>query len=383
MTEEYKKAVINSWNEWDPLKHVIVGRTEGNMVQAPEPAIDRDVPDWGFPLGAWGPMPDKLSQKAKAQMDAFVDSLEQRGIRVDRPTPLDFAQIVQTPDWVQDSMSGCMPPRDVLVCVGNEILEATMSLRSRWYEYLCYRPLLEEYFKDDPNFVWESAPKPRLGTDTYVKDYWDKQRNEWSDHEKEERMHARKWVLTEKEPLFDAADIMRFGKDLFVQASSVTNGAGISWLRRHFESKGLRLHVVTFEGEYNPVHIDCSFFAPRPGLLMQGPKYLPLTPEFHELFRKNGWEVVMAEPSSRAEGHPIEWDTRSLAYNVLSLDPETICVEAEETLLMDQLDELKLDVIPVDFHEVAPFGGGLHCATVDVFREGECEDYFPNQIEGF
>jgi glycine amidinotransferase len=110
---------------------------------------------------------------------------------------------------------------------------------------------------------------------------------------------------------------------------------------------------------------------------------LPLTPEFHELFRKNGWEVVMAEPSSRAEGHPIEWDTRSLAYNVLSLDPETICVEAAETLLMDQLDELKLDVVPVDFHEVAPFGGGLHCATVDVYREGDCEDYFPNQIGGF
>ena len=33
-------------------------------------------------------------------------------------------------------MFGCMPPRDVLLTVGNEILEATMSYRCRWFEYL-------------------------------------------------------------------------------------------------------------------------------------------------------------------------------------------------------------------------------------------------------
>jgi glycine amidinotransferase len=40
-------------------------------------------------------------------------------------------------------------------------------------------------------------------------------------------------------------------------------------------------------------------------------------------------------------------------------------------------------VVPVDFIEVSPFGGGLHCATVDIFREGDCEDYFPKQILGY
>jgi glycine amidinotransferase len=37
----------------------------------------------------------------------------------------------------------------------------------------------------------------------------------------------------------------------------------------------------------------------------------------------------------------------------------------------------------VDFFEVSPFGGGLHCATTDVYREGDCQDYFPKQIKGF
>ena len=39
-------------------------------------------------------------------------------------------------------------------------------------------------------------------------------------------------------------------------------------------------------------------------------------------------------------------------------------------------------LIPV-FIAVSAFGGGLHCATADVYREGTCEDYFPNQISGF
>ena len=40
--KESGKVIVNSWNEWDPLKHVIVGRADGTMVQAPEPAMERD-----------------------------------------------------------------------------------------------------------------------------------------------------------------------------------------------------------------------------------------------------------------------------------------------------------------------------------------------------
>ena len=62
-----------------------------------------------------------------------------------------------------------MPPRDVILTVGNEMLEAPMSYRCRWFEYLAYRPLLEKYYDDDPNMRWESAPKPRLTAESYKK----------------------------------------------------------------------------------------------------------------------------------------------------------------------------------------------------------------------
>ena len=72
-----------------------------------------------------------------------------------------------------------------------------------------------------------------------------------------------------------------------------------------------------------------------------------------------------------------------IALSRLILDPKTICIEAVETPMMELLDKYGFEVIPVPFFEVSPFGGGLHCATADVHREGSLEDYFPNQIDGF
>ena len=185
-------------------------------------------------------------------------------------------------------MVGCMPPRDILLTLGNEIMEAPLSFRSRWYEYLCCRPLLEEYFNEDPNMRWEAAPKPRLTQRTYKKDFWETY-DALSHEERIERTKRRNWVLTEAEPLFDAADVARFGKDLIVAQSSVGNGAGISWLRRHFPDH--RIHVAIFNEE-RPVHIDASLVPLRPGLVLSNPSRVILTPELTELFRKNDWEVV-------------------------------------------------------------------------------------------
>jgi glycine amidinotransferase len=376
---EKTKTVVSSWNEWDPLKHVIVGRADGTMVQAPEPAVDRDWPQYGFPRGTYGRLPREMEEKANEQLDNFAAMLEKRGIRVDRPTPIDFSQAVSTPDWKQASMFGCMPPRDVLLTVGNEILEATMSYRSRWFEYLVYRPLLERYFREDPNFRWEAAPKPRLTAATYKKDYWTVF-HALSDEEKLQRTMARDWILTEAEPCFDAADIARCGRDLIVQQSTVTNAAGISWLRRHFPNH--RIHPVIFK-EDQPMHIDATFVPLRPGLALSNRQRKILTPELVELFKKNDWQIVECAQPAHDQKAKLSFCSVWLSMNILVLDPKTVCVEASETAQMEQFDKLGFEVVPVPFWDVAAFGGGLHCATADVHREGTLEDYFPKQIPGF
>jgi glycine amidinotransferase len=375
------KTKVCSWNEWDPLKHVIVGVATGTMVQAPEPAMIRNWPQYGFPYPTFGPLPQDMADKANEQLDDFASMLAKRGIRVDRPAPLDFSQTVQTPDWTQESMFGCMPPRDLLLTVGPEILEATMSQRSRWFEYLCYRPLLQQYFKEDSGFIWSAAPKPRLSAESYYSETFWLDFDKMTEQEQLEKHTYRKvWNLTEAEPLFDAADVGRFGKDLFVQHSTVTNAGGLSWLRRHFPNH--RIHEVTFK-EGSPMHIDATFVPVRPGLAISNRKRVPLEPELRELFQKNDWQIVECAEPAKEKKPRLCFCSVWLSMNVLVLDPKTICVEASETAQMEQFDKLGFEVIPVPLWDVAAFGGGLHCATADVYREGTLQDYFPRQVPGF
>jgi len=238
--------------------------------------------------------------------------------------------------------------------------------------------LFERYFKEDPNFRFAAAPKPRLTERTYKKDFW----KEWeslSEEEKWERAEKSDWIPTEVEPLFDAADVVRFGRDLFVQKSMVTNDAGIDWLRRHYPAH--RIHKVRYR-ELTPWHMDTTLVPLRPGLVLFNPVRTPLEPQ-RELFEKNGWEIVEAPKSVLKKKRPITFCSIWLNMNILVLDPKTVCVEASEPPMLELLDKHGFEVVPVPFYEVSPFGGGLHCGTADVYREGECEDYFPKQVQGF
>ena len=86
--------------------------------------------------------------------------------------------------------------------------------------------------------------------------------------------------------------------------------------------------------------------------------------------------------------------TVAMPHPVLASGEENPFEEVEDILLdirddlrdlsfQDQFDKLGFEVIPVPFWEVGPFGGAFHCATIDVYREGENEDYFPKQIPGY
>ena len=48
-----KKVIVNSWNEWDPLKHVIVGKADNCHIPPPEPALDAKVPENSDMKGHW------------------------------------------------------------------------------------------------------------------------------------------------------------------------------------------------------------------------------------------------------------------------------------------------------------------------------------------
>ena len=373
MSHSPEPVRVCSWNEWDPLKHVIIGVATGCHIPPPEPALDAKVPEDSDMRGQHGMRPAESIEKGNELLDKFADTLRARGIRVDRPTPIDFSQSVRTPDFETGSQFGCMPPRDVLLTVGNEILEATMSYRCRWFEYLCYRPLMQQFWQEDSGFRHEAAPKPRLTDKNYRPDYLsdkigEAKRLEWT---------AKKFfVTTEEEPLFDAADVLRLGRDLVVQHGFTTNLKGIEWLRRHFPNH--RVHALNFPGDPYPIHIDATFSPIRPGLILNNPKRR-LPEDQRELFLKNDWEIVDAAPPAHNQPPPLCYSSVWLSMNVLVLDPKTVCVEKSEVYQAEQLDKLGMEVVEIELRDAYAFGGGLHCSTADVLREGVCEDYLPTQ----
>ena len=78
-----QKVIVNSWNEWDPLRHVIVGRADGCCIPAPEPALDAKVPEDSDMKGKFGPRTQDTIERAKYLLDNFSSLLEGRGVRVD------------------------------------------------------------------------------------------------------------------------------------------------------------------------------------------------------------------------------------------------------------------------------------------------------------
>jgi glycine amidinotransferase len=213
-----ENTVVSSWNDFDPLKHAIVGRADFTCIPPTEPATEAKIPEDSDMRGMWGPRPQQTVERANVQLNTLAALLESRGVRVDRPQPLQWNQAVMTPDFSTGSSFGCMPPRDVLLTVGKEILSAPMSFRCRFWEYLAYHSLMQKYFDEDTEFRWEQAPRPRLADEAYKAGYFE----EITIEERLERTANLDFVTTEHEPLFDAADVLRIGKDLFCQHGLTT-----------------------------------------------------------------------------------------------------------------------------------------------------------------
>lgn len=367
--------VVNSWNDFDPLKHCIVGRADNTCIPPSEPASKAKVPLDSPMRGMTGMRPLDTVEKANAQLDNLVKVLEDLGVTVDRPEVMQWNQAVVTPHFQTGSMFGSMPPRDVLLTIGSDIISAPMSFRSRYFEFYAYSKLLRKYFDEDPNFRWIAAPRPELSDASYDMNYFE---GDVTEETLLERTANLEMVTKEYEILFDAADVLRLGKDLFVQHGLTTNRKAMEWLRRMYPD--FRVHAVNFPGDPYPIHIDATFVPLKPGLILNNPER-KLPKEQRKIFEANDWQIIDAAMPAHDEPPELCYSSVWLSMNLLVIDHKTVIVEASEHNQMEQLDKLGFNVIPVAFRDAYPFGGGLHCATADVYREGDCQDYFPNQVE--
>ena len=53
---------------------------------------------------------------------------------------------------------------------------------------------------------------------------------------------------------------------------------------------------------------------------------------------------------------------------MLSIDPNTVIVDRQQTKLMDLLDRYNIEVVPLQLRHSRTLGGGFHCVTLDLIR---------------
>ncbi|MFJ4616739.1 amidinotransferase [Streptomyces sp. NPDC088812] len=353
---------VNSHNEWDPLEEIVVGRLDGATIPSRHPVVACNIPPWAARaqgLAAGLRYPRVLVERARHELDEFIALLRSLGVTVRRPDAVDHRQRFGTPDWSSRGFCNTCP-RDSLLVVGDEIIETPMAWPCRYFETHSYRALLKDYFRRGAR--WTAAPRPQLTDDLFDADFRVPGPGE-----------PMRYVLTEFEPVFDAADFVRAGRDLFVTRSNVTNGMGIDWLRRHL-GPGYRVHEIHSRCR-TPMHIDTTFLPLAPGKVLVNPEYVDVD-RLPEVLRS--WEVLVApEPEPIADPllRVASMCGRWLNMNVLMIDEKRVIAERHHTGMLRALEGWGFEPIPCDLLHYAPFGGSFHCATLDIRRRGTLESY--------
>jgi glycine amidinotransferase/scyllo-inosamine-4-phosphate amidinotransferase 1 len=389
---------INSHNEWDKLKEIIVGSAVGTAA-----VLTWDRAD---------PIPPKLMEKAlelacraypswfltevEEDLDNLAATIGKAGVKVYRPNVHDLKKMYSTPFW-SSTGNNIYNARDLNLVVGNTVIESPSHVKSRYFEATALYDIWYKYFEE--GFRWIAGPKPRLNTEVVSEYFRDENQRELTPEDKRyaeltngriEKLHR----LSEAEILFEAANTLRMGKDLLYLASSSGNLKGAKWLQSVLGDE-YRVHVTS--EIYRSSHIDSTVMCLRPGLVMLNSKRVN-EGNCPKIFAK--WEKLYFEdvaPTSQVELHfqndvrdPIAKELKALGFstnltdmaspwvgmNFLSLDPQTVVVDERQSSLIRFLESRKFTVVTVKLRHIYTQGGGIHCATLDTVREGGLEDYF-------
>lgn len=341
---------VSSYTEWDPLEEVVVGRALNARIARPDRglfaveyqgygSVDR-IPS--------GPYPERVVVETEEDLEALVETFQELGVVVRRPEVWDHAETCRSPDWETDGQYNFCP-RDLFVVAGDWLIEAPMTLRCRQHEALSFKPLLLEYLRGGAR--WVAAPRPRLADDAYCLD----------------GSHA--LALTEAEPVFDAANVLRLGRDILYLVSDSGNRLGARWLQTVL---GPDYRVRAYEGIYSGTHVDTTITPVRPGLVVVngervGPHNLP------DVFA--GWDVVYLDEVVDIGYTNTSYASRWIGLNFLVVNPHLAIVDPVQKPLIRELERRRVEIIPLRLRHARTLGGGFHCVTLDVRRKGGLESY--------
>ena len=367
---------LNSHNEWDTLKEIIVGSPDvrGTLkfdynksetdIQKAEELVDKAFPEW-------------LKDGIKIDLDGLCDIFKEHGVKVYRPNTSKIHNTFKTPHF-GGSTEGAYNARDLCMIVGDKIIGSASQEKQRYFEDQAYYDIFYQYFKE--GCQWICPPKPRLDKEYMLPFYED-------DGEKQY------FSLSEDEIMFESANTVRMGKDLLYLVSRSGNDLGAKWLQSIL---GTDYKVHTTEKIYHSSHIDSTVMCLNKGLVLLNAYRVneQNCPEIFNKWKKIYFSDIIPYPQDILNFHretrvKIHNELKSLGFesslnnvaspwigmNFLSIDPKTVIVDKIQTKLIDTLEKNGINCIPISFR-YSYYVGGIHCSTLDTVRESQLESYF-------
>jgi glycine amidinotransferase len=349
---------VNVFTEWGTLKEIIIGNSINFNMQGFDEVFAYLYRDQINQLKGSRKSPPlinrQFTQERQEDLDNFARTLAKEGITVKRPKQLDSAAFIKTP-YFKAMVNALDAPRDTFLCIGNEIIETPPTNRNRYFEGLMLREVFMDYFRSGAH--WTLAPRTRLTMESMDTRHWSKVR----------ALHALKNIEPHFDIAFDAANCLKFGKDILMNVGNKNHELGAIWLQRHLGST-FTIHPV----RVCDWHIDGSIMPLKEGVLLINPnmkKRLRLLPK-----PLQKWRIIEGLDESKAgfnypPGHRQLASFNGMSINVLSINKNTVCVRTVDQLLRNRLEKAGFTVIPVQMRHCELFGGGLHCISLDVNRD--------------
>lgn len=374
---------VNSHNEWDRLREIIVGRAEGHaclIFSTPRSLSDGVLAQ--ADMLARKAFPQWLVDEIAEDLEGLCNVLESFGVKVYRPNPSHINRVFVTP-YFSGAGDHVYNMRDLHLVVGDTVIESPSQEKHRYFETMGLYDIWYDYLKE--GFRWICGPKPRLDGE-YMVTYYQGGKMQYEDGQKFIK-------LTEDEILFEAANTVRMGRDLLYLVSRSGNYLGAKWLQSVL---GDEYRVHTTADIYRSSHIDSTVLCLRPGLVLLNtdrvnssncPRIFDKwekvyfgdivpTPEetinFHERVRKPVYnELASLGIQSGIDSIASPW----IGMNILSVDPQTVIVDERQVPLMRLLEKFNITPVPLRFRH-SYYMGGIHCSTLDTVRDSILEDYF-------
>lgn len=303
--------MIHSYNEWDPIQEIVVGRADYANWPTDDPVFARESEKttWKETPVPSGPVPDWIIDEANEDLDTLANVLEQCGAVVHRPNTINFQERGGMYNYC---------PRDRLIVYGNTVVDPAMmypcrDMESEALEQVIYR------------------------ADTVLR------------------------MPRDEGMILDAANVLRLNDTMLYLESASGNLRAYSWLRKQFPD--VTIEICNF---YSGVHIDSTIVPIREGLVVVNASRVNEN-NLPKVF--SDWEVIWVDEVVEQGFYQYPYASKWIALNMLVVDPTTVIVDKHQTRLIKMLEDYNVLVLPLELRHSRTLGGGFHCVTLDIVRQ--------------